>query len=239
MALELSRRLATLGDRSAFRVEASRALRSAFAADQVLWTSVDLVAPAVDLLRDDAVDSAMARGLTRHAADHPAIRSYVMDPLDRDPRRISDVVDHRTWQRSAAYNEVFRDNGGLFQLSLVVELVPPLRGDGWTLLRESRDFGLADVEQARLLLPLLIAFELMYRRLPAESRVSGEDELTERECQVLRLIATGLTDRAVGRVLEIGPRTVAKHLEHTYQKLGVHDRVSALNRARARGMVPG
>ncbi len=53
--------------------------------------------------------------------------------------------------------------------------------------------------------------------------------LTPREIAVLQEVATGATAHAIGRRLGISVGTVRKHLENAYAKLGVHDRVSALN----------
>lgn len=237
--LDLSRRLSTIRDRAAYLVAAERELRGLFDADAVLWTEVDLVACSVTAQRDGCADPALAAGLAVHGTDHPSIRSYVQDPLDLGPRRISDVVSDRVWRQSAVYGDVFRDSGGRFQLSLVVDLVAPVRGNGWTLLRETHDFGEREVERARRLLPVLTSLELMYRRLPRGARSGAEHGLTSREVEVLRLVSTGLTAVAIGHLLGIAPRTVRKHLEHSYVKLDAHDRVSALNLARARGLVPG
>jgi DNA-binding NarL/FixJ family response regulator len=55
--------------------------------------------------------------------------------------------------------------------------------------------------------------------------------LTERESQVVRLLATGATASCIGRQMRISERTVHKHLENVYAKLGVHDRLSAVLRA--------
>lgn len=51
--------------------------------------------------------------------------------------------------------------------------------------------------------------------------------LTTRQRQVLSLVAEGLTDTAVGHQLGCSPRTVDKHLEHIYRRLGVPSRSSA------------
>ena len=54
--------------------------------------------------------------------------------------------------------------------------------------------------------------------------------LTPREVQILELLATGLTATAIGHVCRISPRTVRKHLENIYAKLGCHDRLMAVRR---------
>jgi DNA-binding CsgD family transcriptional regulator len=54
------------------------------------------------------------------------------------------------------------------------------------------------------------------------------EELTQREREVLALVAEGCTNQAIGHALEVSPRTVAKHLEHAYRKLEVSGRVQAV-----------
>ena len=51
--------------------------------------------------------------------------------------------------------------------------------------------------------------------------------LTEREVDVLRLIARGHTSRQVAALLGIAPKTVGHHIEHIYLKAGVTTRAGA------------
>ena len=51
--------------------------------------------------------------------------------------------------------------------------------------------------------------------------------LTMREREVLALVAAGKTNGEIGTVLAISARTVQKHLEHIFQKLGVETRTAA------------
>lgn len=53
------------------------------------------------------------------------------------------------------------------------------------------------------------------------------DELTEREVEVLRLVASGLTDAQVAEQLVISPRTVQGHLRSLYNKINVNSRSAA------------
>jgi len=48
----------------------------------------------------------------------------------------------------------------------------------------------------------------------------------------VQLLEKGLTGVSIGHLLGISPRTVAKHLEHIYAKLGISNRIEALNRLR-------
>jgi len=55
--------------------------------------------------------------------------------------------------------------------------------------------------------------------------------LTDREEQVLRLIADGLTNREIARTLSISEATVENHIHHIYLKLGVSNRAQAVVQA--------
>lgn len=56
--------------------------------------------------------------------------------------------------------------------------------------------------------------------------------LTNREIDVLSMLAHGLSNGAIARQLALSERTIAKHLEHIYGKLGVGNRTAAVARAR-------
>ncbi|WP_067035048.1 response regulator transcription factor [Marinomonas gallaica] len=58
-------------------------------------------------------------------------------------------------------------------------------------------------------------------------RLKMELALTERESHVLYWIANGKTNREVAEILEMSPRTVNKHLEQIFPKLGVENRTAA------------
>lgn len=55
----------------------------------------------------------------------------------------------------------------------------------------------------------------------------GMAALTPRETEVLSWVAKGKTNRDVGEILGMSPRTVNKHLEHVFEKLGVETRAAA------------
>lgn len=62
------------------------------------------------------------------------------------------------------------------------------------------------------------------------------DSLTSRELDVLRLIATGMTDAQVAATLILSPRTVNAHLRSIYSKLGITSRSAATRYAIDRGL---
>jgi DNA-binding CsgD family transcriptional regulator len=55
--------------------------------------------------------------------------------------------------------------------------------------------------------------------------------LSPREAQVLQWVSQGKTNKEIGVILEVSPRTVQKHLEHIYQKMGVESRTGAAAKA--------
>jgi ATP/maltotriose-dependent transcriptional regulator MalT len=61
----------------------------------------------------------------------------------------------------------------------------------------------------------------------AEPVVVPVPELTERECEVLRLVAGGRTNRDIGAALHISEHTVARHVQNIYVKLGINSRAAA------------
>jgi LuxR family maltose regulon positive regulatory protein len=64
------------------------------------------------------------------------------------------------------------------------------------------------------------------------------ESLSERELEVLRLIAEGLTNREIAARLFLALNTVKAHTRNIYGKLGVHSRTQAVARARTMGLLP-
>jgi DNA-binding CsgD family transcriptional regulator len=71
------------------------------------------------------------------------------------------------------------------------------------------------------------------------AEVADASQLTPRELVVLELLATGRTAGAIARRLAVTERTVQKHLQRVYLKLGVADRLTAVRRAEVLGLVGG
>ena len=77
----------------------------------------------------------------------------------------------------------------------------------------------------------VVADRLMTRvRTPRSS-------LTPRELEVLKLVASGSSNRDIGTELMLSEATVKSHLVHIYDKLGVRSRTSAVAAAREQGVL--
>lgn len=85
---------------------------------------------------------------------------------------------------------------------------------------------------------LLAAFGTQPDPLPASSSSSpSEEPLSEREREVLRLIAEGLSNQELAARLYLSPHTIKVHTRNIYGKLGVTSRTQALARARTLGIL--
>jgi DNA-binding NarL/FixJ family response regulator len=78
-----------------------------------------------------------------------------------------------------------------------------------------------------------------FRRLAAEPAVKNRrevPELTARETEVLKLVATGMSYKSIGGHLLISHRTVQNHVQNTLNKLQLHNRIELVRFAIAKGL---
>ena len=85
---------------------------------------------------------------------------------------------------------------------------------------------------------VLLAFERSERPFTkAEMTYDLLEPLSQRELEVLQLVTEGLTNQQIATRLVISIRTVKKHMENIYGKLGVQNRTQAVARGRALGLL--
>jgi NarL family two-component system response regulator LiaR len=69
------------------------------------------------------------------------------------------------------------------------------------------------------------------------SPYNGTEQLTERELEVLRLAAMGMSNREISRELDISVRTVQTHLSNIFHKMGVGSRTEAVMNGLRKGLI--
>ncbi|MCC2591955.1 helix-turn-helix transcriptional regulator [Tessaracoccus sp. OS52] len=168
---------------------------------------------------------------------HP-LHAYFTDTGQRSPALMRDVV-RAGWAIELDVMERMRDLR-LSEEQLSVPLAEPGDPyDGWVLIAE-QPFRPADVEQLATVRPLLVGIARHCRLLRATTAALSQDNgprLTPRERVVLLLISQGRTAEGIAARLAISPRTVHKHQENLYRKLGAADRLSAVLAAQRRGLL--
>jgi LuxR family maltose regulon positive regulatory protein len=73
--------------------------------------------------------------------------------------------------------------------------------------------------------------------VPAYRRADRDTGLTERELEVLRVLAAGATEREAAATLFVSPNTIHSHTKAIYFKLGSSSRGQAVARARELGLI--
>lgn len=183
---------------------------------------------------EGAISAADRASFDRHFAEHPLVR-YHADHPGGGTHRISDSQPAAQFRESALYNEYYR------RIGIDHAVAVPLFVDrgllvSFVLNRKRRDFSARDCALLDLVRGPLAA---LYRNLLARRNNRGFAALpvTPREREVLSWLAAGKTDRDIGEILGMSPRTVQKHLQHIYEKLGVETRTAAVVRAMELGTV--
>ncbi|MFF4899920.1 LuxR C-terminal-related transcriptional regulator [Streptomyces sp. NPDC001068] len=175
---------------------------------------------------------------------YPFARHYAAGP-GRVP-----VTARRLAGGSWPASETARVIGRALDLDQVLAL--PLPGTvapitGCLVYRSGPDFTDDHLRTAERAQPVLAAVEQQRRLLEQwrESAVpageprerAAECALTPRELTVLLLLTDALTADAIGRRLGISARTVHKHIENIYRKLGTRDRLGTVLKAQRLGLV--
>jgi DNA-binding CsgD family transcriptional regulator len=162
--------------------------------------------------------------------DHP-LCAHVVETRNFRAAKLSDFVTRRQLHASEIYARWFAPWHAEYELD--VGIPSPLshtktfifiRNDAWT------DFGERDRLVLNMLQPhlsRLYADAQLRRRVRASPASARVKVLTEREREILDLVAEGKTNAEIAMELWIAPTTVRKHLENVYEKLGVRTRTAA------------
>jgi DNA-binding CsgD family transcriptional regulator len=185
-----------------------------------------------------SLDPAAVEVYRAHLPEHPLVIHHRAG--GRGPAKISDMVSRPGFRKLGIYNEYFRHIPTDDQIAFSVPGTRDGEVIGITLSRSDREFGEADsAVLSSVTAPVTNALRRSATRHRARSAVAaklhGLADLTSREAQVLELAAAGRTNRAIARAMNVSPRTIAKHLEHTYRKLGVTSRAAAVYRTAGGG----
>lgn len=185
-----------------------------------------------------AIDAEARAAFDRHFHEHPLVRHHAYE-RGAHAHRISDSVPFAAFRESALYDEYYQRIGIDHTMAL-----PVLVNDRWlvsfVLNRSGRDFSdqeVARIDQVRSSIGRLFARTHLleqaqdtWRPAPAAPALPPVPGLTAREHEVLVWVAAGKTDRDIAQILSISHRTVHKHLQRTYAKLGVETRTAAVMR---------
>ena len=188
----------------------------------------------------------MHRGTAKHAPrQHPVLRYYTATGASG----AGQAADVPSPFAGVPGLERWFEEGGVYDNGHQIAL-PVLAGPGCDrafVIGRTQVFSPAEVELAARLQRMLIGLDrqaaVLARSLPRTpatepAPVAPDVRLTPRELTVLVLVADGHTAAAAARRMRVAERTVHKHLERVYAKLGVSDRVSAVLTAQRIGVLP-
>jgi DNA-binding CsgD family transcriptional regulator len=144
---------------------------------------------------------------------------------------IPDFYSARQWHDTGMYSDLYRPHGVEHELQLCLPEAGQASTPGRTVrLVMYRGPGPGFSERDRALLVLLRP-HLHQAYLDAERRRQGKPELTQRQWELLRLVAEGHTNGQIARRLGVTEGTVRIHLQNIYGRLQVSSRTAAVTRA--------
>jgi LuxR family transcriptional regulator, maltose regulon positive regulatory protein len=159
-----------------------------------------------------------------------AVRSQALQSVGDHRAALALLAETLALARPEGYVRVFADQGA------------PMAALLQSLVRGAhRDAGAAMPTRARRHLNRVVrAFEPAVRRAEKAVRVHAGtvEPLTDRELEVLRLIAAGKRNREIARDLVVTLDTAKKHVSHIFAKLGAANRTEAVAQARDLGVIP-
>jgi DNA-binding NarL/FixJ family response regulator len=239
--LDLVADVCGLLDIGEFRLGLLDALHRVLPSEYVSLNEVGPTPDAVTVIMRPDVAAHYYETYARHAHQNPLLRRYLQT---RDGRayRFSDVIGATELHQLELYTELYRPLGVEHQLAFVLPGGPD-QVLALALSRGRRDYSDSERDVAERARPFLIqayrnaiAYEVLRSALASDGhgRLTGPllaAGLTKREAQVLGTLALGQSNQHIAEQLGISHRTVGKHLERAYRKLGASDRSTAAARA--------
>jgi DNA-binding CsgD family transcriptional regulator len=173
---------------------------------------------------ENAISVAEQQSFNRLIHVHPLVR-YHASHAGGGAWRISDSLPMTAFKRQELYADYYRRIGIDHVVAVPIVSTPRLVMS-FVLNRSGRDF--ADSE-CRLLNRLQPALANLYRVASMMSRLPHQRDrvLTPREDEILHWVGAGKSDAQIAAILGLSTRTVQKHLENSYVKLGVENRTAA------------
>ncbi|WP_438488896.1 helix-turn-helix domain-containing protein [Streptomyces sp. S186] len=204
-------------------------LLGALPGDSVIWSPRPDPAHPLRTLPDDLLSQDVLDAFDRGWSCDSFVRHTRIG--SGTPLRRSSLQTAGEFHALPVYADVYRPFGAERQLAMSFPAGYAAGGPRRVTVvvsrdRRASDFSDADVAAAGLLRSRLS--RVLGRLAPPAPAPAGE-LVTRRESAVLGLLADGLTNQQIAHRLAISPRTVDKHLEHAYAKLGVGGRVAAAN----------
>jgi DNA-binding CsgD family transcriptional regulator len=226
--------LAELDHPAAFTPVAMTSLARLIGCDILTFTEIDLPSGRIRYsdYPDGTLEVANYRAFSENVGQHPLLNHYRKSG-DSHAVRMSDLVSRTEWHRLDIYQECYRPRPTEHVLAVHLPS-SPTSSRAFAFNRERGDFTETDRDLLDILRgPLADALLRVRTRHRAERMSAALPDarlapLTDRELQVLELVAVGRTNVAIAHALQVSPRTVAKHLERIYRKLGVGNRAAAV-----------
>jgi DNA-binding NarL/FixJ family response regulator len=103
--------------------------------------------------------------------------------------------------------------------------------------REDLFKAIRAVYRGESLIQPVVAAKLLDRFSELSRRTPSGEELSERELEILRLMAKGAANKEISAQLNIAQSTVKTHIANIFQKLGVNDRTEAVTHALKKGII--
>lgn len=103
--------------------------------------------------------------------------------------------------------------------------------------REELFRAIRAVYRGESLIQPVVASRLIDRFAELSRRAPPGEQLTERELEILQLMAKGAANKEISAQLSISESTVKTHISNIFQKLGVNDRTEAVTEALRRGII--